>query len=249
MRHELELDRSLPYQYYKFISGAAVGRFGDSIVLGQPIGELLRERSFATFWLLFYGVGVALVLAVPLAVWSAVRPDGWVDQTIRVLTTTVFAMPVFWLGLMLALVFGYVLGWLPVQGYTRSFPEMLVYLTLPAITLGLSLVAVVIRILRSNLLEVFSSEFISAARARGFTERRIVLRYGLRNSLGALVTVVAVNIGYLIAGTVVIETVFQIPWARVSPRRGCHKERLRTRHGPYVGCRYWQSSLSASCRI
>lgn len=211
VRHRLELDTPLWHQYANFLFGAVRGKFGDSITLNQPVSLLLRERSFATFWLLLYGVFVAVLVGMPLAVWSAVRRDRWADQAIRLFSTTAFAMPTFWLGLILALVFGLVLGWLPVTGYTNSFPGLLVSLTLPAITLGLSLVAVIIRTLRSSMIEVLSSEYIAAARARGLKERRVVLRYGLRNSLGAMVTVIAVNLGYLISGTVVIETVFQIP--------------------------------------
>jgi peptide/nickel transport system permease protein len=211
VRHELGLDRPLPEQYAKFVSGAFVGNFGESITMSQPVSTLIGQRSFATFWLLLYGVFVALVIAIPLAVWSAVRRDRWADQAIRLFSTTAFGMPTFWLGLVLALIFGLELGWLPVGGYTNSFPGLFYSLTLPALTLGLSLTAIIIRTLRSSLLESLSSDYVEAARARGLSERRVVLRYGLRNSLGAMVTVVAVNIGYLIGGTVVIETVFQIP--------------------------------------
>jgi peptide/nickel transport system permease protein len=211
VRHELGLDRSLPFQYYKFVSGAVVGDFGRSITLNQPISTLIAQRSVATFWLILYGIVVALVSGVPLAVWSAVKRDKWADQIIRLFSTTAFGMPTFWLGLILALVFGLELGWLPVGGYTTSYPHLFVSLTLPAITLGLSLTAIVIRTLRSSLLEALSSDYVQAARARGLSERRVVLRYGLRNSLGSMITVIAVNIGYLIGGTVVIETVFQIP--------------------------------------
>lgn len=211
VRHELGLDRSLPYQYYKFVSGAITGNFGRSITLNQPIATLISQRAVATFWLILYGIVVAIVVGVPLAIWSAVRRDKWADQIIRLFSTTAFGMPTFWLGLILALVFGLELHWLPVGGYTNSYPELFKSLTLPAVTLGLSLTAIVIRTLRSSLLEALSSDYVQAARARGLSERRVVLRYGLRNSLGSMITVIAVNIGYLIGGTVVIETVFQIP--------------------------------------
>ena len=211
VNHELGLDRPLPEQYLNFVAGAVVGDFGESITLNQPVTTLVRQRSIATFWLLLYGVFVALLIGVPLAVWSAVRRDRWADQIIRLFSTVAFGMPTFWLGLVLALIFGLELGWLPVGGYTDSFPGLLVSLTLPAITLGLSLTAILIRTLRSSLLESLSSDYVEAARARGLSERRVVLRYGLRNSLGAMITIIAVNIGYLIGGTVVIETVFQIP--------------------------------------
>lgn len=211
VRLQLGLDRSLPEQYLKFISGAVVGNFGQSITLNQPVSTLIGQRVVATFWLLVYGVFLAVLVGMPLAVWSAVRRDRWADQAIRLFSTTAFGMPTFWLGLVLALIFGLKFGWLPVGGYTNSFPGMFRSLTLPAITLAATLIAVVIRTLRSSMIEVLSSEYIEAARARGLTERRVVIRYGLRNSLGAMITVIAVNIGYLIGGTVVIETVFQIP--------------------------------------
>jgi peptide/nickel transport system permease protein len=211
VRLQLGLDRSLPEQYLKFISGAVVGNFGESITLNQPVSTLIGQRVVATFWLLAYGVFLAVLVGMPLAVWSAVRRDRWADQAIRLFSTTAFGMPTFWLGLVLALIFGLKFGWLPVGGYTNSFPGMFRSLTLPAITLAATLIAVVIRTLRSSMIEVLSSEYIEAARARGLTERRVVIRYGLRNSLGAMITVIAVNIGYLIGGTVVIETVFQIP--------------------------------------
>lgn len=211
VRHQIGLDQPLWRQYVRFITGAIHGNFGTSITLNQSVSVVLRGRSVATFWLLVYAVAVSVLIGMPLAVWSAVRRDRWADQVIRLFSTTAFAMPVFWLGLVLALVFGLEFGWLPVTGYTSSFPGMFVSLTLPAITLGLSMVAVVIRILRSSMIEVLSSEYIAAARARGLTERRVVVRYALRNSLGAMITVIAVNIGYLISGTVVVETVFQIP--------------------------------------
>jgi len=211
VRLQLGLDRSLPEQYLKFISGAVVGNFGQSITLNQPVSTLIGQRVVATFWLLVYGVFLAVLVGMPLAVWSAVRRDRWADQAIRLFSTTAFGMPTFWLGLVLALIFGLKFGWLPVGGYTNSFPGMFRSLTLPAITLAATLIAVVIRTLRSSMIEVLSSEYIEAARARGLRERRVVIRYGLRNSLGAMITVIAVNIGYLIGGTVVIETVFQIP--------------------------------------
>lgn len=211
VRHQIGLDQPLWRQYLKFISGAVVGHFGRSITLNQSVSTVLRARSMATFWLIVYAIAVAVVVGMPLAVWSAVRRDKMADQVIRLFTTTAFAMPVFWLGLILALIFGLELGWLPVSGYTNSFPGMFKSLTLPAIALGLSQIAVIIRILRSSMIEVLSGEYIAAARARGLSERRVVVRYALRNSLGAMITVIAVNIGYLISGTVVVETVFQIP--------------------------------------
>ena len=133
------------------------------------------------------------------------------DHGARLVATLSFAMPLFWLGLVLALVFGLKLGWFPVSGYESGVGGVLQTLTLPAFTLGLALTVVVVRMLRSSLLEVLQSDYIDAARARGFSERRIVGRHALRNAVMPTITILAINIGFLIGGTVVIEAIFRIP--------------------------------------
>jgi peptide/nickel transport system permease protein len=120
-------------------------------------------------------------------------------------------MPAFWLGLMLALIFGLDLGWFPVSGYSGGIGGLLRTLTLPALALGLALAAVVVRTLRSSLLEVLQTEYIEAARSRGLRELRVVGKHALRNSVMNTLTILTVNVGFLIGGTVVIEAVFQIP--------------------------------------
>jgi peptide/nickel transport system permease protein len=133
------------------------------------------------------------------------------DHGVRLAATLAFAMPLFWLGLVLALVFGLKLGWFPVSGYESGLGGVLRTLTLPAFTLGLALTVVVVRVLRSSLLEVLQSDYIDAARARGFSERRIVGRHALRNAVMPTITILAINIGFLIGGTVVVEAIFRIP--------------------------------------
>jgi ABC-type dipeptide/oligopeptide/nickel transport system permease component len=155
----------------------------------------------------------ALVIGVPLAVIAALRPNGVVDNGIRLVTTFAFAMPAFWLGLMLALIFGLTLKWFPVSGYDTGIGGLLRTLTLPAITLGLSLAVVVVRTLRSSLLEVLQTEYIDAARSRGLGPWRVIGRHALRNAVMATITILSVDIGFLIGGTVVVESVFQIPGA------------------------------------
>ena len=120
-------------------------------------------------------------------------------------------MPAFWTGLLLALVFSVHLGWFPVSGYEPGFPEAIRSLTLPAVTVALFLTPLVLRLLRTSLIDVLGLEFIDALRGRGLPERRVVIRHALRNSLLSTVTIVAVSIGYLLGGTVVVENVFQIP--------------------------------------
>jgi ABC-type dipeptide/oligopeptide/nickel transport system permease component len=151
------------------------------------------------------------VIGVPLAILGAQRPNGLLDNALRLGTTFTFAMPAFWLGLMLALIFGLELKWLPVSGYQGGLGGILRTLFLPALTLGLPLATVVVRTLRSSLLEVLRSDYIDAARSRGLSETRIITRHALRNALMSTLTILSVNVGFLIGGTLVVEQVFQIP--------------------------------------
>ena len=154
---------------------------------------------------------LSIVIGVPLAIVAALRPNSWLDKAVRLGTTFTFALPGFWLGLMLALIFGLKLGWFPVAGYSGGIGGILRTLTLPSLALGLALSGVVVRTLRSSLLEVLQSEYIEAARSRGLSELRVVGKHALRNSAMNTLTILSVNIGFLIGGTVVLEQVFQIP--------------------------------------
>jgi ABC-type dipeptide/oligopeptide/nickel transport system permease component len=154
---------------------------------------------------------LSILIGVPLAIVGALRPNTWLDNAVRLSTTFTFALPGFWLGLMLALVFGLKLGWFPVAGYSGGIVGILRTLTLPSLALGLALSGVVVRTLRSSLLEVLQSEYIEAARSRGLSELRVVGKHALRNSAMNTLTILSVNIGFLIGGTVVLEQVFQIP--------------------------------------
>jgi peptide/nickel transport system permease protein len=207
----LGLDRSLVVQFGSFIAGLVTGHLGQSITFGQPIGALISERFFPSFVLIVYGLLVAVVIGVPLAILSAVRFGGPLDHGVRVFATLSFAMPTFWMGLVLALLFGLKLHWLPVAGYTPGFVGTIRSLTLPSVVLGLSLLVIVVRTLRSTMRKTLSTEFVEAERARGLSTSRIVLHHVMRNAVMPTVTVLAVNVGFLIGGTVVLEQVFQIP--------------------------------------
>jgi peptide/nickel transport system permease protein len=211
VRHQLALDRPIWDQFSVYISHTFQGHFGTSFTLDAPVGETIRERIWPSVALISYGMLLSLLIGVPLAIVAALRPNGWLDNAIRVGTTLTFAMPSFWLGLMLALIFGLKLGWFPVSGYSGGLSGILRTLTLPALALGLSLATVVVRTLRSSLLEVLQSEYIEAARSRGLSELRVVGKHALRNSFMSTLTILSVNIGFLIGGTVVLEEVFQIP--------------------------------------
>jgi peptide/nickel transport system permease protein len=208
---QLGIDRPLPEQYVRFVVGIPQGDLGTSIILRRPVSSVIGERLGPTVLLLIYATLIAVVLALPLGIASALRRNRITDHSIRLLTLVAFAMPAFWLGLILIRSLALDLGAFPVSGYGDDFVDHLYHLTLPALTIGLFLSAMLVRSLRSSLGEVLSAEFIEAARARGLSDTRVVMKHALRNSLIATITVLAVNLGWLISSAVVIERVFDIP--------------------------------------
>jgi ABC-type dipeptide/oligopeptide/nickel transport system permease component len=211
VNHELNLDRPLPVQYVTFVAGAAHGDLGESIILRRPVAQVVGERIGPSIFLLAYATLIGLVLALPLGIASALRRNRALDHGIRLLTLVAFAMPSFWLGLILIRKLSLDLGLFPVSGYGSGFFGHIRSLTLPALTIGLFLTSMLVRSLRSSLIDVLGQEYIEAARARGLSEFRVVLKHGLRNALIATLTVLAVNLGWLIGGAVIVEKVFDIP--------------------------------------
>jgi ABC-type dipeptide/oligopeptide/nickel transport system permease component len=210
-RHKLGLDESLLHQFWTYVTNMLQGRLGTALTINAPIGELIGQRITPSAIMIGYGMLIALVIGVPLAIVSALRPNGLLDNAIRLMTTFAFAMASFWLGLMLSLLLGLELKLFPVSGYESGFSGAIRTLTLPSLTLGLGLATVVVRTLRSSLLEVLQSEYIDAARSRGLSELRVIGKHALRNSIMNTVTILSVNVGFLIGGTLVLEQVFQIP--------------------------------------
>jgi peptide/nickel transport system permease protein len=211
VRHQLGLDRSLLSQFGSFLGGVVQGDFGTSINLQRPVSAVIGPRIGPSIFLLVYGTVISLLVAVPLGIFSALYRNRPADHGIRVVATVGLAMPSFWFGLLLVEVFSLHLGLLPVSGYGTGFFGHLESLTLPAITIGIYLAPLIIRTLRSSLIETLSADFITSARARGFRETRVIGKHALRNALIATITILAINIGYLISGSVVIENVFGIP--------------------------------------
>jgi peptide/nickel transport system permease protein len=211
VERQLGIDRPLPEQYVDFVVGIPQGDLGQSIILRRPVSSVVGERLGPSVFLLVYATLIALAVAVPLGIASALRRNRITDHLIRLLTLVAFAMPAFWLGLILIRNLSLKLGAFPVAGYGSGFLDIAHHLTLPALTIGLFLAAMLIRSLRSSLIEVFSAEYIEAARARGLSESRVVMKHALRNSLISTITVLAVNLGWLISSAVVIERVFDIP--------------------------------------
>jgi ABC-type dipeptide/oligopeptide/nickel transport system permease component len=213
LHHQWGLDKSWPEQFWLYLGNIVTFNFGQSTTFSSGVSELIGNRIGPTALLILYGILISLVIGVPLAIVAALRQGGWIDNAIRVLTTFTFAMPPFWLGLMLALLLGFELKWFPVSGYESGVGGFFRTLTVPALTIGLGLLVVVVRNLRANLVTVFHSEYIEAARARGYSELRVVGRHAMRNSVIGTITILASLFGFLIGLLVLVENVFQIPGA------------------------------------
>lgn len=211
LRHELGLDKPILQQYVDFVTRAVRLDFGQSITQKDSVGALIGRRLSATMQLTLYGSILSVLIALPLGVLSAIRRNRLADHSTRVVTMVAFAMPPFWLGLLLVLVFNVKLGWLPSSGYGEGIAGRLESLTLPAVVLALGLVPLLLRTLRSSMIEALGSDFVESARALGFSERRVVVKHALRTSLVSMVTVLGLNVAYLLGGIVVIENVFVIP--------------------------------------
>lgn len=206
LRHQLGLDRPLAAQLGDYLGGLARGELGHSLQHRRPIVELLAERIPATLELALAALAFTLVLALPLGLLAAVHRDtGW-DRGAMAFSLLGVSIPNFWLGPLLILLFSVWLGWLPVSG--RESPAALI---LPALTLGMSLAAVLSRMVRSSVLEVLGEDFIRSAYARGLSTRQVLTRHALPNALLPVITVLGLQLGTLLAGAVITEVVFGWP--------------------------------------
>jgi peptide/nickel transport system permease protein len=213
LNHDLGLDQPLPVQFLTFVKDVATGNLGNSIQLKLPVIDIIFQRMPVTLLLTAMAAVIALILAVPLAFIAALRRDKAADTVIRGAFQVGLSMPVFYLGLILLTVFGAKLGWFPVGGYGETFVEHLQHLALPALTLALSLAAILMRNLRAAIIGVVDAEYVDFARAKGLGPRLIMLRHVLRNALISTVTLFGLSIGTLLGGAVITETVFAIPGA------------------------------------
>lgn len=211
VRAQYGLDKPVLVQYGYFLKNLAHGEMGRSVVYKTGVVELVAERFVATIFLLAYGVILALVLTVPLAVTAAVYRARLPDHIIRIFSTSGLGFPAFWLGIMLMIVFSVRLRLFPVSGYGEGFPSHLHHLFLPAFAIALTLSAILTRNLRASLLAELDSDYVSAARAKGLPARWIFVRHVFRNSLIPTINLLGVNLGWLIGGTVIIESVFSVP--------------------------------------
>ena len=208
-RHALGLDRPLSVQYVLWLSNIARGDLGRSITQSNGVAALLGERLPTTMLLAVGAMGVALAIAIPLGVTAAVRAGALADHVSRLAAMVGVSMPIFWLGLLLIIVFSLQLGWLPPGGSVDEFGWQA--LILPCVALGTSFAALAMRITRSSMLEALREDYIRTARAKGVAASRVVYFHALRNALVPIITVIGLQFGTVLSGTVLTETVFNIP--------------------------------------
>jgi peptide/nickel transport system permease protein len=234
LRHEFHLDQPLSIQLWLFLKDAVQGDLGYSYVQKRPVVALIVERLPATIELALGALIIGLIIAMPIGIISAVRQNSLLDRFSMAGAFLGISMPAFWLGIILILIFSVRLKWLPVQGridHSASLQEVtglyvldslltgnraaaissLKHLVLPSVTLGAAVAAVVARVLRSSMLETLRSDYVTLARAKGAPEWIVVLKHALRNALIPTVTVVGLQIGVLLGGNMIVETVFSWP--------------------------------------
>lgn len=211
LRTELGLDEPLWKQFWLFLGKVVQGELGTSLVFRRAVAAVIFERLPATAFLIVYAVLLSLLLTIPLAIVAAVKQNSLLDQAIRIFFTLTLAMPGFWLGLTLLILFAVLLPLFPVAGYGKNFIDRLWHLFLPALTITFSLAPMLIRNLRSAIIDVLQAPYVEFARAKGIGEAKLLRRHVLRNALISTVTILGINIGWLMGGSVVIETVFTIP--------------------------------------
>jgi peptide/nickel transport system permease protein len=203
LRVELGLNQPLLQQFGSYLNKLAHGDFGYSIHTKASIADLIKTRYPATLKLALLSLLIGLVVGIPLGIYSALKAGHWQDILVTIMSVRLSAMPAFWLGPVLMLIFAVWLGWLPVSGMESNTS-----IILPAVTLGFGLSAILTRMTRTSLLEVLNDDYIRTARAKGLSERVVILRHAMRAALLPIITIVGLQMGSLLAGAVITETIF-----------------------------------------
>ncbi len=205
IRQVYGLNRPLYVQYFDWLGRAVQGDFGESFFFRDRVANLIASRMSVTITLGLVGLGIALVVSLPLGILAAVREGTWVDRLVSLVALIGQAMPSFWLGLVLMVVFGLQLGWLPISG-TGSWEHYV----MPGVVLAFSAIPSLTRLTRSGMIEALASDYIRTARAKGLTRFSILVKHGFRNAAIPVVSIAAVQLGFMLGGSIVIETVFAL---------------------------------------
>lgn len=206
LRNQLGLDEPLYVQYWEYVSKAVRGDFGESIRSGQPVLQEIASRLGPTVELALGAMAIAIILGVSMGVFAATSKSSAADFAIMSISLAGFSLPIFWSGILLILLFGLTLGWLPVAGAGG-----LSALILPAVTLALPSAAVLARLTRSSMLEILGQDYIRTARAKGLTEDEVVYKHALQNAFIPVLTIIGLQFGFLLGGAVIVESVFARP--------------------------------------
>jgi peptide/nickel transport system permease protein len=214
LRERLGLNEPIPIQFLNWFGSALRLDFGDSLFIGKPVTEALLDRAEPTGLLALYSLTLAIVIAIPAGVIAAVRANSLLDRLLMVVSISGVAIPSFFFGILLILLFAVVLGWLPSGGYVdiRDDPiQHLRYMLLPTLTLGFSAAGLLARLVRSTMLDVLNEDYVRTAYSKGLAERHVIVGHAFRNALIPVLTVIGVSFAGMLGGAVVIETVFNIP--------------------------------------
>lgn len=213
-RARLGTDKNWAVQYWNWASGMLQGDFGESLYYDTPVSDDLKERLPITAQLTIMGIGLAILLSVPLGVLSAVKQDTWLDYLSRSFTITGVAMPTFLTGILIVFILSISFNWVAPLGYAMIWEDPwknLQQMVLPAIALGFYDTCFIARVTRSAVLEVFREDYIRTARSKGLAERLVVFRHALKNAMLPVITVIGWQFGRILSGTVIIETIFVVP--------------------------------------
>jgi peptide/nickel transport system permease protein len=213
MRQELGLDRPLPEQYVRYLGNLLRFDLGDSLKFRVPVASLLRDRLEVSLVLIAYATVLMVVVSLPVGIVSALRKDGWFDQVMRGVLMVGLVTPAFLLGIIFLTYLSVKWKLFPVSGYGDTWPEHLHHLFLPALTIAISIVPILVRALRTSILEAMGSDYVRTARAKGLREQAVVVAHVLRNALIPALTLLGLSVGYLMGGTVIVENVFSLPGA------------------------------------
>ncbi len=206
LRRSLALDQPLMVQYRSFLTGLLRGDLGRSLYEQSSVTDLIRARLPATIELTLCAMAIAVIISFPLATLAAVKQGSGIDRGALLFSLLGLSLPNFWLGPLLMIIFSIQLGWTPVSGRGG-----LDHLVLPSLTLGMGMAAILTRILRASLLQVSSEDYVRSARAKGLSEKQVWLKHTLRNALLSVITIMSLQFGSLLAGSIITETVFSWP--------------------------------------
>ncbi len=214
LHQKLHLDEPLPVRYGYWMTGVVHGDLGESLRIQQPVLQLIKDKLPVTLELALLAMTIALAIGIPAGIISAVAKDTAWDYAANVVALWGLSTPNFWLGILMFLWFSVSLGWLPASGYVSPFEDLkgnLAAMIMPAFVLGNAIAAVLMRHTRSAMLQVLNTDYVRTARAKGLSERRVVLKHALRNALTPIITLGALEFGTLLSGAVLTEQVFSIP--------------------------------------